>query len=109
MACPRCPLERIVRCVHNAERTKPCATTARSLICTRWSGAFVLREAGNPTAHAETLPPKGATQKENGASRFYAAWTRARVHAARDSYYPRMPLPSDLLAREATKPGTRCL
>ena len=107
MACPRCPLERIVRCVQNAEKT---LCHDRQLFDPHKMGRrIVLREAGNPTAHAETLPPKGATQKADGASRFYAAWTAARVHAARNSYYPRMPLPSDLLAREATKPGTRCL
>ena len=108
MACPRCPLERIVRCVHNAETTKPCHDLPLFDLHTM-GRRIVLREAGNPTAHAETLPPKGATQKANGASRFYAAWTGARASAARDSYYPRIPLPSDLLAREATKPGTRCL
>ena len=107
MACPRCPLERIVRCVHNAEKT---LCHGRQLFdLHKMARRNVLHEAGNPTAHAETLPPKGATQKENGASRFYSAWTGARASAARNSYYPRIPLPSDLLAREATKPGTRCL
>ena len=107
MACPRCPLERIVRCVHNAEKT---LCHDRQLFdLNKMARRNVLREAGNPTAHAETLPPKGATQKANGASRFYAAWTAARGHAVRDSYYPRMPVLSNLLAREATKPGTRCL